>query len=343
LTTPLVVFLVSFLAFSLSAVCGGGASLILIPLLGNQILVSRVPAALSIGTLTGSTSRILAFSTSIRWEIVRWFVPAAIPAVWLGAWSLKFINPVYLGIILGIFLISNIPFVFRKEKQLHLVSRPKNVTLFMIGFLAGFFSGLTGAVGLLFNKFYLRYQLSKEEIVATRAANEVILHLIKIVLYSLFGLITSNVIFLGLVVAASAICSTITMKFILPRISEIFFKRLGYLAMVISGFVMLEQSGGNLLKQNSGYIVSKPVSNGLETKLKWQNSNFALEFTYDEGFELEQVIPFSELSKAQQALVDLKKADATRIVIEVVYSIGETSYEAYYYKDNNFLSKIEFS
>lgn len=44
-----------------------------------------------------------------------------------------------------------------------------------IGFLAGFLSGLTGAVGLVFNKFYSHYGLSRDQVIATRAANELLL------------------------------------------------------------------------------------------------------------------------------------------------------------------------
>jgi uncharacterized membrane protein YfcA len=343
LSTLVIVFLLSYFAFSLSAICGGGAGMLLIPLLGNQIPVTQVPSAISLGTFTGSASRILVFKKSIHWAIVRWFVPAAVPAVWLGAWALKFIDPVYISMVMGLFLISNIPFLFKKEKELHLITRPKNSVLIAIGFSAGLLSGLTGAVGLLFNKFYLRYQLSKEEIVATRAANEIILHLIKIILYSLFGLISSKAILFGAIVAAAAILSTLTIRFILPLITEMLFKRIGYLAMVFSGFLMLIQASGSVLNKNDGHFSSSPITKGLEAKLKWQKSDFALEFTYDEGFEFEQIIPFSDLNKGQQEFVNSHKAEADCITIEAVYSIKATSYEAYYYKDNVFISKMDFN
>ena len=82
---------------------------------------------------------------------------------------------------MGIFLISNLPFVFRKPKEVKFKGRQSNLLLMIIGFLAGALSGLTGAVGLLFNKFYLRHGLTKDQIIATRAANEITLHLIKII------------------------------------------------------------------------------------------------------------------------------------------------------------------
>lgn len=342
LSTLILIFICSFLAFSISAICGGGAGLMLIPILRQLLPIAQVPAALSIGTLTSSASRLIVFRKNISWHIVKYFVPAAIPAVWLGAFLLKFLNPLYLEILLGLFLISNLPFVFKQPKALTEVKRPKNAALVIIGFLAGFLSGLTGAVGLLFNKFYLRYGLSKEEIIATRAANEILLHLIKIVLYAFFGLLSPKVFAIGLVVALSALLSTWSIKYILPRISEFAFKKIGYIAMVASGFFMLSISTKDLLTANQGSLVTKVISEGLETKLQWQNANFSMEFTYDEGFEFEQQIPIEELSKEQQKLVQLKRSDADKIVIEAVYTFEETSYEAYYFKNHQLLEKLDF-
>jgi uncharacterized membrane protein YfcA len=233
--TLTIIFLVSFLAVSISAICGGGAGPMLSPILGQLLPVSQFPSALSIGSFTSLASRLVVFRKSICWPIVRYFVPAALPAVWLGAWLLRYVNPVYLEIAMGLFLFSNLTFLFKEPKEMSSTEKPKNFILVLIGFSAGLLSGLTGAVGLLFNRFHLRYQLSKEEIVATRAANEIILHRVKIVLYSLFGLLSMKAACIGIVVAVSAIFSTWSMKWILPKLSEKTFKKIGYFAMVLSG------------------------------------------------------------------------------------------------------------
>ena len=341
--TLFIIFLCSFFAFAISAICGGGAGLLLIPVLGNFLPISQVPAALSIGTFSSSASRVAVFKDKICWSIVRYFVPAALPAVWLGAWMLKFVNPVYLEFAMGLFLISNVAFVFKKPSELTDESKPKNLILVLIGFSAGFISGLTGAVGLLFNKFYLRYGLTKEEIVATRAANEIVLHLVKIILYTFLGLISTKVITVGIVVAVSAILSTWTMKWVLPRLSEVLFKKIGYIAMVISGCMMFGESGSHIARSNGGHLTTYAYEEGLETKLKWQDSAFAFEFTEDDGFEFEQVIPIDELSKEQRQLIFSKKNQADKIIVEVVHSLHSTSYEAYYFKNNAYANKIEFN
>ncbi|MGL4347643.1 MAG: sulfite exporter TauE/SafE family protein [Chitinophagaceae bacterium] len=296
----IIIFICSFLAYGISALCGGGAGLILIPLLGIFLPVSHVPAALSIGTFTGSMSRLVVFRKHICWHIVKYFLPLAIPAVWVGAWLLKFVNPVYLEMVMGIFLVSNLPFLFKKPKVEKSTHKPKNILLSLIGFLSGFLSGLTGAVGLLFNRFYFKYGLTQKEVVATRAANEIILHLIKIVLYTLFGLISTQVVWLGIVVAVAAIFSTWAMKWILPKLSERLFKKIGYSAMVFSGLMLLFFSGKDIFKMYDGDLYGVVKKESIEIKLNWGNRGYSLEFSYDDGFEFEFFTPFSDLSPEYQ-------------------------------------------
>jgi uncharacterized membrane protein YfcA len=340
--TLLIIFIISYVAFSLSAFCGGGAGLILIPVLTRLLPVNQVPVALSIGTFTSSGSRLLVFYKHIRWHIVKYFLPPAICAVWLGAFLLKYVNPVYLQIVLGIFLIGNLRPLFKKRPVTASINEPGNLVLMIAGFLAGFLSGLTGAVGLLFNKLYLDHGLNKEEILATRAANEIALHVIKIILYACFGLLTSKVISVGLAVALSALLSTWTMKWILPYLSVNIFRKAGYTAMVVSGLVMLAQSGKSALEMNKAELSSRVVAEGAEAKLTWNDAGYSLEFAYDDGFELEQVIPFDSLTAAQKQLIKAQQPVCDKIIVENVYKFGSTSHEAYFFNRQQLVKKIDF-
>ncbi len=96
-------FFATIIAFWISTICGGGASLILIPLLNLILPSSVIPFALTIGTFTSSASRIAVFKKSINWKIFLWFVPFSIPAVLLGAWLMKYINPTYLQFFVALF------------------------------------------------------------------------------------------------------------------------------------------------------------------------------------------------------------------------------------------------
>lgn len=334
-------FLGAILAFWISAICGGGASLILIPVLNLLLPTSVVPFSLTVGTFTSSASRIAVFKKHISWKIFFWFVPFSIPAVLLGAYLIKFVNPVYLQLIVAFFLLANVPqlFISRKAKVKEEKPSPKYV-LAIVGFLAGFVSGITGAIGLLFNRFYLKYGLSKEEIVATRAANEIFLHLIKLIIYIMLGLYSNMAIWLGLAIALATIISSYTVKYILPYLSEFVFRKVGYGAMVVSGIALLITTSQKIIAQDKMAFTENQFD---ETTIKWRESNFVLEFAIDDGLEVERPIKQDELppSVNKKYVELLPKYD--KILLEKVFKIGtEPSYEFYCYKGKT-LSKFEFS
>lgn len=319
-------------AFTISALSGGGAGLMLLPVLRWGLPAAQVPAALSIGTAVSSASRIVLFFRHIHWPVVRWFVPAAIPCVWLGAWLLTYVEPAYLEAALGLFLLGNLPMLLRREQPAQVLRASPRWTLALIGGAAGFVSGLTGAVGLIFNRFYLSHGLSKEQVIATRAANEIILHVIKLVLYGLFGLLTPEVLAAGAVVAVAALAASGLSRRVLPYLSETLFKRIGYGAMVVSGVFMCANASAVLADRHQLALSSTGSRQGFQTRLDWADARLTLEFKYKEGFEFEQVINFSELPPDRQRRAMAWIANADRVVVEEVRTWRTRSYEVYVYR-----------
>ena len=314
--------------------------MILIPILSRVLPVSSVPAALSIGTATNSVSRLIAFRRSIRWDIVRNFVPASIPAVWLGAWLLQYCNPMYLELIMGLFLVSNLTQLLRRS-EVHSDAIPSKYRLALIGFSVGFVSGLAGAVGLLFNKFYLNCGMSKEEIVATRATNELLLHVIKLALYSVYGLMTYQAISIGAVVAAAAVLAAWSAKWVISKISVDAFRRIGYSAMVLSGIGLLSSAATTIAAHHNADIDWIPISNGYEAKLKWANRGLAIEYVWHEGFEIENVISLDDVPAEKREWVESQIRSADSYLIEEVFGLHEHAYELYVEKDGR-VEKIDF-
>lgn len=335
----LLLFLGTILAFWISAICGGGASLILIPILNLLLPTSVVPFSLTVGTFASSASRIIVFKKHINWKIFFWFVPFSIPAVLLGAFLIKYINPIYLQWFVGLFLVASLPQLFLKKKEIEEEEKPyPKFVLAIVGFFAGFVSGITGAIGLLFNRFYLKYGLKKEEIVATRAANEIFLHFIKLIIYLILGLYSESAIWLGLTIAVAALVSSYTVKFILPYLSEFIFRKVGYGAMVISGAVLLVTTGEKIVVQDHISVSKNQFS---ETTISWRQSNFVLEFAFDDGFEVERAIHDTELPPSLKNKFDEMLPQYDKILLEKVFKIGNESYEFYCYK-NGKLTKFEF-
>ncbi len=329
-------------AFWISAICGGGASLILIPILNLLLPGSVVPFSLTIGTFTSSASRIAVFRKHINWQIFFWFVPFSIPAVLLGAWLIKYVNPNYLQLIVAFFLVLNLPELFRsgKKKTENKESYPKFL-LIIIGFCAGFVSGITGAIGLLFNRFYLRFGLKKEEIVATRAANEIFLHFIKLIIYISIGLYSGKALWLGLTIAVATVISSYSVKYILPYISESLFKKIGYGTMVASGIILLIGTSDKIIRQDKIAFATITHNTETESVISWRNTDFVIEFAYDDGFEVERPIKPTELPDHLKRKYEVLKDRYDKINLEKVFKINkEPSYEFYCYKKGK-LTKFE--
>ena len=329
----------TIIAFWISALCGGGASLILIPLLNLVVPASVVPFSLTIGTFSSSASRIVVFRKSINWKVVLWFVPFSIPAVLLGAWLMKFVSPMYLQFFVAIFLITNVAELFKSKKTIEQEEKPyPKFILAIVGFFAGFISGITGAIGLLFNRFYLRYGLKKEEIVATRAANEIFLHSIKLVIYIALGLYSKTAFWFGIAIAVGAIISSYTIKYILPYISEFLFRKIGYAAMAVSGVALLISTSTLIFKHDK----LNPDDGLNAATIKWRDSSFDLEYSFNGGFEVERPIQPDELPQTLKLKYDELTGTYDHIFLEKVFRVGKnSSYEFYCYKDDK-LTKLDF-
>jgi uncharacterized membrane protein YfcA len=326
-------FVIAMLAFALSSLSGGGAGLLLMPVLGFMLPAAQVPAALSVGSTISSASRIALFFRHIEWRIVAWFVPSAVPAVWLGAWLLSSINPLYLELLLALFLLANLPLLIKPDRATGQKRPLPRYLLSLIGVAAGFVSGLTGAVGLIFNTFYLRYGLGKEQVIATRAANEIILHLIKIALYAAFGLLTNKAVAYGLLIGLAALLATWLMRSVLPHLSEALFKRIGYGAMVASGMLMFGNASAGLAAEQEISLQSESKKGGIQGKLRWKDATFSMEFKFDEGFEIEKVISINDLPDDKRAFAMEAGRGAEQVVVEEVYAIGKHYYEVYIHRN----------
>lgn len=332
----------TILAFWVSAICGGGASLILIPILNLLLPASLVPFSLTIGTFTSSASRIAVFRQHISWKIFLWFVPFSIPAVLLGAYLIKYVNPNYLQLIVAFFLIANLPQLFASKNKIEETEKeyPKSA-LALIGFSAGFISGITGAVGLLFNRFYLKFGLTKEEIVATRAANEVFLHLIKLIIYISLGLYSGAALWLGIAIAAAAVVSSYTVKYILPHLSENLFRKIGYGAMVVSGITLFTGTSGKIIDQDQMVVTHSSTPKKKVYSMFWRDTKMVLEYKTHKGVEFERSIRPEELSDSLKEKYQSLMEHYDEVHIEKVYAFGKKITHEFYCYKNNVLTKFK--
>lgn len=325
-------FLMSAAAFAISAVSGGGAGLLLLPVLRVGLAAAQVPVALSIGSSVSSLARLGLFFQHISWSLVLRFVPLSLPGAALGVWLLGQISPAYLEALLGLFLLSNLPFLLRRNEP-SATRTPKASTVAILGFTAGIVSGLTGAVGLLFNRFYFAYGLDREHVVATRAANEILLHLTKLVLYACFGLFTTDAWKAGITVGSAAVLATMGVRTVLPYLSEIVFRRMGYAAMVMAGVAMTGKAGSAIADQNGITVAWRRVERGLDLSFAAFGSQAVLELRRGSLPEIEYPIALDELPPDRRSAAEALIDGAEHVVVEAVHGWGTMGYELYVHRD----------
>lgn len=236
------VLLLAFASFSswfLSTLAGGGAPLILIPLIGSGLGSAAVAPVITIGMLLGHPQRVFLYWRSIRWELMWWYLPGAIIGAALGAFLFTQTKLEWLSILLALFLITSTVSYTSDNKQ------PKfkihDWYFLPAGFVFAFLSGLIGSSGSILNFLYLNYGLDKEETIATKSAHVIIVHSIKTITYAKFGALTLPYLGYGLLIGIAALPGNWLGQIALQKISEKLFRQLLTSFVMLSGILMLWQ------------------------------------------------------------------------------------------------------
>lgn len=167
----------------------GGGTLILAGLL----LVYPPELAIPLHSFTQFSANALRtglFFKSVNWKVVAFYASLMLPAAWGAARIFDLINPSLLKIMVGLFiLISIFPFKFTPKGE------PRPGTFMLIGALSGFLGVFVGAIGPAVVPFFNRLKLSRDGILSTKSAGQMILQLSKIIAFS--GAAGINFIVLG--------------------------------------------------------------------------------------------------------------------------------------------------
>lgn len=232
-------FAAGFVAWTVSSLSAGGGSLFFVALISQLVEPKTVAPVAAFASLISSLSRLSLFWRSIDWRVVRWYVPGAVIGAVGGGWAFTRIDPTGLQIVIAGFLISTVwQFRFGHAAR----SFRMRLRWFVpVSLVSGFTSGLTGASGLLVNPFYLNYGLIHEPLLATRAANALLIQLAKLATYASLGVLTPAGIGNGLFSGAGALAAIWLSRAWLPLVSNSRFRRCTVLVMLAGGLYMLWQ------------------------------------------------------------------------------------------------------
>ncbi|PSN16911.1 sulfite exporter TauE/SafE family protein [filamentous cyanobacterium CCT1] len=232
-------FVASFLAWFLSMLAGGGSPFILIPMISLLLGTQAVAPVITTGLLIGNAQRGLVFWDDIDWNVTAWYVPGATIGALLGSYGLTQIHAEGLQLLLGAgLLVMVVNYLLPAKENCFTIQAWYFLPLSLINAIG---SALIGSTGPIMNPLYLNYGLEKEAMVATKAFNKAVLHLVKLLAYAAFGSLSGEYLAYGLVIGLGAIPANWLGKQVLAKLSAQQFRQLVFAFVAVSGVAMIWQ------------------------------------------------------------------------------------------------------
>ena len=202
---------------------GMGGGIILLSVIASVVETSYIVPLHAAVQLISNTTRLALFFKHIRWHIILYFVSGLGPGVILGIFIFKVLPNDIVKLMMGIFILL-VTFLPKSKREIH-----AGFSIFIpVGFVSGVIGIFFGAIGPFIAPFFIRKDIIKEELIATKATCQSITHLLKI---PLFGLIGSNIfdqwevlVYLSLAVVAGTFIGKKLLKKLSDRIFIISFK-----------------------------------------------------------------------------------------------------------------------
>jgi len=223
--------IISFLTAILSAVSGMAGGIVLLSIMTFFLPLSIIVPIHGAVQLTSNVSRSFFLKENIRWSI---FKPFALGLPFGGLVSTYIIQSIdnreHFLFIIGCLILYTV----LKPKKLPHIHIPL-WCFFFVGMLVGFLGPLIGATGPFIAIFFMRDDLNKKQIVATKASVQMMGHVIKVPIFLYTGF---NYFEYSIPILALAICAIIGTKYgvrLLHGISEKFFRNLYKTALLIAG------------------------------------------------------------------------------------------------------------
>ena len=246
--TALLLFLlafVSFLAWFVSMLVGGGSPLVLIPLVTLLLGAQSVAPVLTVGSVLGNAQRSALLWAHIDWTLTLWQVPGVVAGSVLGAYAFTKVEAQSLQVLVAIALIYMVLHIGLKNLISDRLSLPalsfKSWHFLPLGFGNAIVSGLVGSTGPLLNPAYLSYGLEKERMIATRAASLTLTHIVKMMTYAALGVLSPTLIGYGLLIGCAALPANWLGRIVLEKMSAEQFQIAVFSFIGFSGVWMLWQ------------------------------------------------------------------------------------------------------
>jgi uncharacterized membrane protein YfcA len=185
--------------------------LVLVPIVGPEPVVPII----AISALFTNTSRATAFRHVIDWRRAFVVLLCAIPTTMLGAWSYTRLTGSGVMLVIGSMMALSVPLRrLSKRHGLALNERGLGVASVFWGVIVG---GTSGA-GIILLSMLMSVGLEGAAVIATDAAISVIIGIVKISVFGLFGAVDARVIAIALLIGCVAFPGAFLAKALVDRL-----------------------------------------------------------------------------------------------------------------------------
>ncbi|MBT4162513.1 MAG: sulfite exporter TauE/SafE family protein [Gammaproteobacteria bacterium] len=198
-----------------------------------------VPAAMvlhGVAQAVSNGSRVWLYRRSIRWRVLGFYTIGALAV--LAIFSLLTVVP---GIGLVFVLIGCFPFVAMIIPDSINLDMEKPWVSFASGIVVTFAQMLAGASGPVLDIFYVHSGMGREAILGTKAVTQTLGHILKLIYYGAVMTIAADALPLWVfpAVVTAAICGNYFGSFIVGRMSDHQFKRIGRHVIMVIGIIYI--------------------------------------------------------------------------------------------------------
>lgn len=217
----------AILASAISGVLGMGGGSVLLAVMASGLSPALVVPIHGVVQLASNSTRTFVLLKNVAWKYVALYAPAMVVGVWIGLQlydgsALPWFKPA-----IGLFIFSFLAWDRWKPAELEL----PDWAYVPAGFGGGLLTITLGAAGPYLSAFFLRRDLSKERIIATKAAIQTFGHFLKIPAFLSVGFDYRGQMGLVLPLLACSIVGTMLGTWVLNRVNEEAFRKIFRVAL----------------------------------------------------------------------------------------------------------------
>lgn len=236
----LLFILLALLCEVLGTVGGFGSSLFFVPVASYFLDFHSVLGITALFHVSSNITKIFFFRNGFDKKLILQLGIPAVLFVILGAWLSKFFDSKMLEIFLAVFLlITSITLLVFKN----IAVVPNKTNTIFGGALSGLVAGLLGTGGAIRGITLMSFKMKTEIFIATSAIIDLGIDSSRAVVYTLNGYVHKHDLHLIPILLLVSIAGTYIGKKILMRVSEMQFKKIVLVLILITGLVTLVQIG----------------------------------------------------------------------------------------------------